>query len=166
MKSKSRDLLFQFLKKNFWTRLARIATFLHVLVVCHKHMCLSYNITRQIFLRAILFSTNCSKRIQQFTTLLKNVLLLCQCQGSKVTIFSFPHFRPPVFFCLMILSSAYTQLSSILFFIFSRLLYIRFIDKIVKVNLETALKFLFCFLFSFPSRVMMLLFHKLQEFTA
>ena len=98
MKSKSRDLLFQFKKKVFWTRLARIATFLHVLVVCHKHMCLSYNITRQIFLRAILFSTNCSKRIQQFTTLLKNVLLLCQCQGSKVTIFSFPHFRLPVFF--------------------------------------------------------------------
>ena len=60
----------------------------------------------------------------------------------------------------------FQKFKKVTFFIFSRLVYIRFIDKIVKVNLETAMNFLFCFLFSFPSRVMMLLFHKLQEFTA
>ena len=93
-------------------------------------------------------------------------MLLCQCQGSKVTIFSFPHFRPPVFFLPYDLILGLYLIIKHTFFIFSRLLYIRFIDKIVKVNLETAMNFLFCFLFSFPSRVMMLLFHKLQEFTA
>ena len=93
-------------------------------------------------------------------------MLLCQCQGSKVTIFSFPHFRPPVFFLPYDLILGLYLVIIHTFFIFSRLLYIRFIDKIVKVNLETAMNFLFCFLFSFPSRVMMLLFHKLQEFTA
>ena len=90
-------------------------------------------------------------------------MLLCQCQGSKVTIFSFPHFRPPEFFL------PYDLILGLYFVIirtFFKIFNVIFIRKIVKVNLETALKFLFCFLFSFPSRVMMLLFHKLQEFTA
>ena len=90
-------------------------------------------------------------------------MLLCQCQGSKVTIFSFPRFRPPVFFL------PYDFILGLYFVIirtFFKIFNVIFMRKIVKVNLETALKYLFCFLFSFPSRVMMLLFHKLQEFTA